>query len=48
MLRLQNIVKNYDSGPNEVHALKGISIDFRPCEFVAILGHLLFAVLKGH
>ena len=39
MLRLQNIVKNYDSGPNEVHALKGISIDFRPCEFVAILGH---------
>ncbi len=39
MLRLQNIVKDYDSGPNEVHALKGISIDFRPCEFVAILGH---------
>ena len=38
MLQLTNIVKNYDAGINEVHALKGVSISFRPSEFVAILG----------
>ena len=38
MLKLFDIVKNYDSGPNTVEALKGISISFRPSEFVAILG----------
>ena len=39
MLKLHNIVKNYDSGENTVHALKGVSIHFRPSEFVCILGH---------
>ena len=38
MLRLSNIVKEYRSGPHTVEALKGISIAFRPSEFVAILG----------
>ena len=38
MLKLTNIVKNYDVGANTVHALKGVSIEFRPSEFVAILG----------
>ncbi len=39
MLTLTNIVKNYDSGANKVEALRGVSISFRPSEFVAILGH---------
>lgn len=39
MLKLTNIVKNYDSGATRVEALKGISIAFRKSEFVAILGH---------
>ena len=38
MLKLTDIVKNYDVGVNTVHALKGVSIEFRPSEFVAILG----------
>ena len=38
MLKLTNIVKDYDVAANTVHALKGISIEFRPSEFVAILG----------
>ena len=38
MLKLANIIKNYDAGANTVHALKGVSIEFRPSEFVAILG----------
>ena len=38
MLKLTDIVKNYDVGTNTVHALKGVSIEFRPSEFVAILG----------
>ena len=38
MLKLFDIVKNYDSGANTVRALKGVSISFRPSEFVAILG----------
>ena len=39
MLELKNIKKNYLSGDNEVHALKGISIEFRKSEFVSVLGH---------
>lgn len=39
MLKLTDIVKHYDSGANQVEALKGISIAFRPSEFVAVLGH---------
>jgi putative ABC transport system permease protein len=39
MLTLNQIVKIYDSANKPVHALKGVSITFRPSEFVAILGH---------
>jgi len=39
MLKLSNIKKTYLSGDNEVQALKGISVEFRKNEFVAILGH---------
>ncbi len=38
MLKLSNIVKTYDMASRPVHALKGVSIAFRPSEFVAILG----------
>ena len=38
MLQLKNIVKTYKTGDTEVHALKGVSINFRPNEFVSILG----------
>ncbi len=38
LLSLKNITKNYVMGDSEVHALKGISIDFRENEFVSILG----------
>ncbi|HNZ50935.1 MAG TPA: ABC transporter ATP-binding protein, partial [Bacilli bacterium] len=38
MLELKNITKNYYVGPMVVEALKGISIEFRKNEFVAILG----------
>ena len=38
MLKLTNIVKDYHVAPHTVHALKGVSIEFRPAEFVAILG----------
>jgi len=39
MLKLTNITKTYLSGDNEVKALKGINVEFRKNEFVAILGH---------
>ena len=38
MLKLTNIVKNYTTGAQTVAALKGVSIAFRPSEFVAVLG----------
>ena len=38
MLQLKNIKKNYESGEEIVKALKGINIEFRESEFVAILG----------
>ena len=38
MLKLTDIVKVYDVASNPVHALKGVSIEFRASEFVAILG----------
>ncbi len=38
MLELGNITKDYVSGDATVHALKGISLQFRDSEFVAILG----------
>ena len=38
MLRLDNIVKDYDVAGGKVHALKGISLSFRSSEFVSVLG----------
>ncbi|MBQ7045810.1 MAG: ABC transporter ATP-binding protein/permease [Clostridia bacterium] len=38
MLKLIDITKDYLSGDNTVHALKGVSIEFRKNEFVSILG----------
>ena len=38
MLQLKEIKKDYISGDSVVHALKGISINFRKNEFVSILG----------
>ncbi len=38
MLELKNIKKDYVSGDTTVHALKGVSVQFRDSEFVAVLG----------
>ncbi|MBP5653038.1 MAG: ABC transporter ATP-binding protein/permease, partial [Lachnospiraceae bacterium] len=38
MLRLKNIVKEYEVGDEKVPALKGVSLEFRENEFVSILG----------
>ncbi|WP_075877809.1 ABC transporter ATP-binding protein/permease [Merdibacter massiliensis] len=38
MLELKQITKDYSSGNEVVHALKGISLSFRESEFVSILG----------
>ena len=39
MLKLSNIKKDYIVADQPVHALKGIDLEFRENEFVAILGH---------
>ena len=39
MLKLKDIKKNYLAGDSVVQALKGINLEFRENEFVAILGH---------
>ena len=38
LIDLVNITKTYDVGSQQVEALKGVSIEFRSSEFVAILG----------
>ena len=38
MLELRNIKKDYPTGNETVHALKGVSLSFRRSEFVSILG----------
>ena len=38
MLSLKNITKIYPAAGEDVHALRGISLDFRKSEFVSILG----------
>ena len=39
MLKLRGIKKDYIVGDSVVHALKGLDLEFRESEFVAILGH---------
>ncbi len=39
MLKLKQVKKDYMAGDSVVHALKGIDLEFRENEFVAILGH---------
>ena len=39
MLQLRNIKKDYIVADTRVHALKGVDLEFRESEFVAILGH---------
>ncbi len=39
MLKLSQIKKDYEVGDTVVHALKGVDLEFRENEFVAILGH---------
>jgi len=38
LLQLKNITKDYALGDNTVHALRGVSLEFRKSEFVSILG----------
>ena len=38
MLELKNIYKDYPAGNGTVHALQGISLQFRESEFVSVLG----------
>lgn len=38
MLKLKHITKDYVTKQNTVHVLKGITLNFRECEFVTILG----------
>ena len=38
MLKLKDIKKDYVTGDSVVHALKGVSLEFRKSEFVSILG----------
>ena len=38
MLELKHIVKDYPAGNSTVHALRGVSLQFRESEFVSILG----------
>ncbi len=38
MLKLKQITKDYITGNETVHALRGVSIEFRKSEFVSILG----------
>lgn len=39
MLEIKNIVKDYATGSETVHALRDVSIRFRESELVAVLGH---------
>ena len=39
MLEIRNITKDYKTGADTVHALRGVSIGFRDSELVAVLGH---------
>lgn len=39
MLEIKNITKDYKTGADTIHALRGVSIAFRDSELVAVLGH---------
>ena len=39
MLQVKDIVKVYQTGGEDVTALRGVSLSFRESEFVAVLGH---------
>ncbi len=38
MLQLKNVTKDYQVGEQQIHALQGITVDFRKSDFVSILG----------
>jgi putative ABC transport system ATP-binding protein len=38
VIRLENIAKTYDLGEVQVHALRGVSLEVYPGEFVAVMG----------
>lgn len=38
MLRLTDVIKDYKVGGIDIHALRGVSLEFRKSEFVAVLG----------
>jgi putative ABC transport system ATP-binding protein len=38
IIRLENVHKYYDLGELQVHALRGVSLDIHPREFVAVMG----------
>ncbi|HUJ14640.1 MAG TPA: ABC transporter ATP-binding protein [Thermoanaerobaculia bacterium] len=38
LIQLENVTKTYDSGENEVHALRGIDVAIREGQFVSIIG----------
>lgn len=46
MLQCKNIIKDYVSGDEIVHALKGVSLSFREHEFVSILDRVDVARLR--
>ena len=39
ILKLDKITKDYKVADSAVHALRGVSLNFRSKEFVAVLGH---------
>src|SRR5579884_1241531 len=38
VIRVENVFKDYDLGETKVHALRGVDVEVRPGEFVAIMG----------
>src|SRR5664279_6255122 len=38
LLRIQDVTKNYAADGETVHALRGVSLDVNPGEFVALVG----------
>jgi len=38
IIRTEGLVKDYVLGPHVVHALRGVSVDIEPGEFVAVMG----------